>query len=97
MYRIKVQSVLSNNVDNRLKIEEIITEDRKVMIEAAVVRVMKARNRLQHNNLVSEVISLLSSRFTPPVNFIKKRIEALIEREFLERDKSDRRVYVYLA
>jgi cullin 3 len=28
---------------------------------------------------------------------IKKRIESLIEREFLERDKADLRVYKYLA
>jgi len=28
---------------------------------------------------------------------IKKRIESLIEREFLERDKNDRKLYRYLA
>jgi len=74
-----------------------INEDRKHLIEAAIVRVMKARNKLQHNNLVSEVIKQLSSRFNPPVNVIKKRIESLIEREYIERDKTDRRIYVYLA
>jgi hypothetical protein len=28
---------------------------------------------------------------------IKKRIESLIEREFLERDRGDRKLYRYLA
>lgn len=28
---------------------------------------------------------------------IKKRIENLIEREFLERDSTDRKKYIYLA
>ena len=39
----------------------------------------------------------LKSRFLPDPSMIKKRIESLIEREFLERDKADLRVYKYLA
>jgi len=98
LFRVKVNPVpMGNSSEDRKVIDEKINEDRKHLIEAAVVRVMKARNRLQHNNLVSEVIKQLSSRFNPPVNVIKKRIESLIEREYLERDKTDRRVYVYLA
>jgi len=98
LFRVKVNPVpMGNTGEERKMIDEKINEDRKHLIEAAVVRVMKARNRLQHNNLVSEVIKQLSSRFNPPVDVIKKRIESLIEREYLERDKTDRRVYVYLA
>lgn len=29
--------------------------------------------------------------------FIKRRVESLIEREYLQRDKDDARVYQYLA
>jgi len=36
-------------------------------------------------------------RFVPGPQFVKKRIESLIEREYLERDDGDRRVYVYVA
>jgi len=97
LFRVKVNPMPMNNEKERETINEKINEDRKHLIEAAVVRVMKARNKLQHNNLVSEVIKQLSSRFNPPVNVIKKRIESLIEREYIERDKTDRRIYVYLA
>ncbi len=38
-----------------------------------------------------------SGRFIPAPTVIKKRIESLIEREFLERDPNDRKLYRYLA
>ena len=41
--------------------------------------------------------SQLASRFQPQPNVVKKRIESLIEREFLERDKNNWRRYTYLA
>jgi cullin 3 len=52
---------------------------------------------LDHNSVVAEVSRQLSSRFVPNPTVIKKRIESLIEREFLERDKEDRKLYKYLA
>jgi len=46
---------------------------------------------------VSDVTSQLKSRFLPSPVFIKKRIEGLIEREYLQRSPEDRKVYNYLA
>ncbi len=74
-----------------------VEEDRKPQIEAAVVRIMKARRVLDHNSIVAEVTRQLSARFLPNPTVIKKRIESLIEREFLERDPNDRKLYRYLA
>ena len=74
-----------------------VDEDRKPQIEAAIVRVMKSHKEMDHNSLISEVTQQLTSRFLPHPNVIKKRIESLIEREFLERDKDDWRKYKYLA
>ncbi|CAM9451049.1 unnamed protein product [Heterosigma akashiwo] len=58
---------------------------------------MKARKTLGHNDLISEVTRQLSTRFSPQPQAIKKRVESLIEREYLERAQSDRRTYNYLA
>jgi cullin 3 len=58
---------------------------------------MKARKTMDHANLVSEVTKQLASRFMPNPLVVKKRIESLIERDYLERSKSDRKVYNYLA
>lgn len=61
-------------------------------MEAAIVRIMKTRKTLDNNNLVAEVTKQLSSRFRPTPQLIKKRIESLIEREYLERTEGDRYV-----
>lgn len=74
-----------------------VEEDRRHLVEAAVVRIMKARKALHHNDLIAEVTRQLSVRFTPAPQFIKKRIESLIEREYLERSLDDHRVYNYVA
>ena len=74
-----------------------VDDDRKPQIEAAIVRVMKARRVLDHNGVVQEVTKQLSARFIPNPTDIKKHLENLIEREFIERDRNDRRLFVYLA
>ncbi len=52
---------------------------------------------LDHNTIITEVTRQLAGRFLPNPAIIKKRIESLIEREFLERDAEDRKLYRYLA
>lgn len=74
-----------------------VEEDRKHLVEAVIVRVMKSRKTLEHNQLVMEVTRLLTARFQPAPTLIKQRVEKLIEREYLERSQTDRRIYNYLA
>ena len=74
-----------------------VLEARKNRVEASVVRIMKARKSMEHGQLMEEVAKQLSGRFAVEAAFCKKRIEALIEREYIARDKDNRRMYHYLA
>lgn len=62
-----------------------VLEERKINIDATIVRVMKSRKELDHKTLVNEVCLILAARFAPKPAIIKKQIESLIAREYLER------------
>lgn len=72
-----------------------VVELRRHAAEAVIVRIMKSRKSLDHNNLIAECMKHLP--FKPTPQDLKKRIESLIDREYLRRDEVDSRTYVYVA
>merc|ERR1719373_12011 len=72
-----------------------ITVQRKHQVDAAIVRIMKARKQLNHAVLVSDVRNQLQARFDAQPALIKSRIESLINLEYLERDPDNRTTYLY--
>jgi len=99
LHRVKIQTVASKGESDpeRKETRSKVDEDRKHEIEAAIVRIMKARKKMQHNVLITECTEQLKSRFLPSPVVIKKRIESLIEREYIARTSEDRKVYTYVA
>mmetsp|Transcript_15858 Transcript_15858/g.55193 ORF Transcript_15858/g.55193 Transcript_15858/m.55193 type:complete len:900 (-) Transcript_15858:218-2917(-) len=77
------------------KARERVDVDRRFCIDAAVVRIMKARRTLAHGELMSEVLAQLTSFRAAPKQ-IKERIEDLIHRDYLARTDTAA-VYTYLA
>ncbi|VDP84602.1 unnamed protein product [Echinostoma caproni] len=74
-----------------------VESDRKLIVQACIVRIMKTRKVMKHQQLITEVIAQSSARFKPTMTLIKHCIAALIEREYIKRDTNDRDAYEYLA
>ncbi|TYJ22545.1 hypothetical protein E1A91_A08G132600v1 [Gossypium mustelinum] len=82
-------------VDERKKVIEDVDKDRPYAIDAAIVRIMKSRKVMTHQQLISETIEQLSRMFKPNIKSIKKRIEDLITRDYMERDRDNSHMFRY--
>ncbi|KAH8801208.1 Cullin [Flagelloscypha sp. PMI_526] len=74
-----------------------VDEDRQFQIQTMVWRIIKARKTMKNQELIQEVISRLSPSFIPKIPDIKKAIEVLIEKEYIERAKESRDTFVCIA
>ena len=98
LFRIKVPSLqLKETKEEQRSVTSKVFEDRQYAIDAAIVRIMKARKTMTHGQLMAEVIAAFSTKFPVKPPDIKKRIATLIDREYMERDSSNSQSYSYLA
>jgi len=74
-----------------------VDDDRKYVIQATIVRIMKARKTMKNQPLIQEVISQISQRFAPKIPDIKKAIDTLLEKEYIERVDGTRDTFAYVA
>ncbi|KAJ8957892.1 hypothetical protein NQ318_001888 [Aromia moschata] len=74
-----------------------VEEDRKMYLQAAIVRIMKSRKVLKHNLLIQEVYAQSKVSFAPSVQLIKKCIESLIDKQYIERTPHSSEEYSYVA
>ena len=85
----------SFKVQEKEQTQEKVFQDRIFAVDAAIVRIMKSRKSMKHNTLISELFEQL--KFPAKPADLKKRIESLIDREYIERDESDSTSYLYVA
>ncbi|KAL4200513.1 hypothetical protein AMTRI_Chr02g253910 [Amborella trichopoda] len=96
LYRLKVNAIqMKETVEENTTTTERVFQDRQYQVDAAIVRIMKTRKVLSHTLLITELFQQLKFPIKPAD--LKKRIESLIDREYLERDKSNPQIYNYLA
>ncbi|XP_042274058.1 cullin-4B [Thunnus albacares] len=96
LFRIKINQIqMKETVEEQASTTERVFQDRQYQIDAAIVRIMKMRKTLSHNLLMSEVYNQLKFPVKPAD--LKKRIESLIDRDYMERDKENPNQYNYVA
>lgn len=77
------------------KVEEELLFQRNQVIDATMVRIMKQRRTQMHNELITETLKFITL-FKPKIGDLKKRIESLIENEYIKRDENKAGNYIYI-
>ncbi|KAF2453130.1 Cullin family-domain-containing protein [Lineolata rhizophorae] len=95
-YRVKINQVqLKETKEENKETHERVAADRNFETQAAIVRIMKSRKKIGHQELIAEVIKATKSRGVLNVADIKKNIERLVDKDYMERDDDNQ--YSYLA
>ncbi|KAK6460725.1 ubiquitin ligase of SCF [Scheffersomyces coipomensis] len=72
-----------------------VDEARRNFLSACIVRIMKSRKTIQHSDLINEVLPQTANRFQAKVIDVKKVIDHLIEKLYIERIENNS--YRYLS
>ncbi|KAL3268246.1 hypothetical protein HHI36_007370 [Cryptolaemus montrouzieri] len=96
LFRVRINQIqLKETKEEEKATEKSVLIDRQFQIDAAIVRIMKSYKCISHTNLIGELFDKLGIPVKP--SDLKKRIELLIEREYMERDKDNPANYNYIA
>ncbi|CAH8643811.1 unnamed protein product [Schistosoma haematobium] len=100
----KVQNRRRINLIGRLQLTHEITNEeesmaivelRQLRAQEGIIKLLKTRKRLHHNELYQELVDLLRFQFVPSKRLIKEVLEWLIDKHYVRRDNNDMNVFVY--
>ncbi|QDS77252.1 hypothetical protein FKW77_003518 [Venturia effusa] len=95
-YRVKINQVqLKETKEENKETHERVQADRNFETQAAIVRIMKSKKTIGHQALLIEVVEATKKRGVLSFPDIKKNIDRLIEKEYMERE--DGGMYSYVA
>ncbi|EEB06499.1 Cullin 4 [Schizosaccharomyces japonicus yFS275] len=94
-FRIKINQIqLRESKEEKASVQEEVVRDRQFELQACVVRLMKANKTMTYNQLVRQTMDYLQIRGKPDLSEVKKGIEKLIEKEYIERTDDTNLAYV---
>jgi len=76
-------------------VHDMVLENRKFYLDSIIVKTMKGRKTLKHNDLVAEVLRM--TRFPCEMDTINDRIKRLISGGYMNLDEGDTKLYHYQA
>ena len=95
-FKLKINQIqVRETTQENKETNEKVFRDRLHQADACIVRIMKTRKTLSHSDLMSETLNQI--KFPAKGSDIKKRIESLIDREYIERHEDNPQMYSYLA
>ncbi len=95
-FKLKINQIqVKETKEENKETNEKVFRDRLHQADACIVRIMKTRKTLSHSDLMSETLNQI--KFPAKGSDIKKRIESLIDREYIERHEDNPQMYNYLA
>lgn len=86
---------VQNPKEDLKQTEERVQEVRQYELDALIVRMMKSKRSMTHNDLMAEVLKVAT--FKPQPSDVKKRVENLILRDYISRDPMQSDHYNYVA
>ncbi|GLJ06160.1 hypothetical protein SUGI_0032620 [Cryptomeria japonica] len=92
--KIRLPAPTANVKEN---VRNVVFRDRDHIIDSSIVRIMKSRKVLSHKELLMQCIEQVKERFKPHMKEFNRRVENLIGRGYLDRDKENPNMYNYLA
>jgi len=92
--QLKVVKLLPKKIK---KLPATLKKKREFMLDAAMVRVMKARNVIKWAQFQTEVLKLVQKEWSPTPKELKKRLGSLMERDFIKRSEEDENLLQYIA
>ncbi|KAF9053924.1 Cullin-4B [Hymenopellis radicata] len=99
----KAYKVHINSIQAKISEEESekttgdVESDRKHIVQAAIVRIMKAKKEMSYQQLNMAIVDAVKMHFKPSVELIKRQIDWCVEDEYLTRDADDRHKFYYKA
>eukprot|EP00825_Cyclidium_porcatum_P047148 TRINITY_DN7595_c0_g2_i3.p1 TRINITY_DN7595_c0_g2~~TRINITY_DN7595_c0_g2_i3.p1 ORF type:complete len:317 (-),score=41.82 TRINITY_DN7595_c0_g2_i3:107-1057(-) len=94
---MKFNLINTRQIIQEQKIDQETQEQRKIQVQATLVRIMKShRTNVSYNTLISECQALISKCFLPQPKEIKQQIDSLIDRAYMKRQENNNQLYDYI-